>query len=106
MNTNSAERGLELSVLKTVRELNHNRTRKLTFGQIYMKLIQLHACVPSIAQCLQTVDELVKEGLLVSEKMLDKHLDFPYPQHLISGLTDIGAASLMSEEEMTSGSTQ
>lgn len=92
-----------MSILKSVRRLSPDRSRKLTFGQIYMQLIQLQTSVPSIAHCVQAVDVLVTEGLLISERVLDEHPDFPYTQHIISGLTDIGAASLMSEEEVAAG---
>ncbi|KPB71592.1 Uncharacterized protein ABJ99_0781 [Pseudomonas syringae pv. cilantro] len=37
---------------------------------------------------------MVREGLLTSAQVLEPDLSFPYPQHIISGLTEIGAASL------------
>jgi hypothetical protein len=67
----------------------------MTFGQIYMQLVRSQQSIPPIAQCVVTVDVLVKEGLLVSERVLDEDPAFPYIQHIISGLTDIGAACLM-----------
>ncbi|MCI3946061.1 hypothetical protein K0038_03111 [Pseudomonas syringae] len=42
---------------------------------------------------------MVREGLLTSAKVLEHDLSFPYPQHLISGLTEMGAASLTGSEE-------
>lgn len=85
---------IDLAVLKSVRLLNRVRSRKLTFGQIYMQLLRSQAHTPSIAQCVVAVDVLVREGLLVSERVLEQDPAFPYVQHIISGLTEIGAASL------------
>jgi hypothetical protein len=92
------EHWLELAVLRSVQALSDNESRKLTFGQIYMELVRICPSVPSIAQCVMAVDVLVREGLIVSEKVLDADPRFPYTQHLITGLTEVGAASLSSLE--------
>lgn len=75
------------------------KSRKITFGQIYMELLRAVPRMPPIAQCVEAVDVLVKEGLLTSERVLASDPGFPYTQHIISGLTDIGSASLDSKEE-------
>ncbi len=95
----TAERkhAIDLAVLKTVQRLNHVQPRKLTFGQIYMQMLRTRTRIPPITQCVEAVDALVKEGLLVSERILDEDPAFPYTQHIISGLTEIGAASLRGE---------
>lgn len=85
---------VDLAVLGAVRVLNDEGATKLTFGQIYTRLIRDHARIPAIADCVVAVDVLVKEGLLVSERVLDEDPAFPYTQHIISGLTEIGAALL------------
>lgn len=86
---------VDLAVLTAVRALNLAGSRKLTFGQIYTRLIRSQARVPTIRECVLAVDVLVKEGLLVSERVLDEDPAFPYTQHIISGLTEIGAALLI-----------
>lgn len=90
---------IDLAILKTVHLLCEGHDRRITFGQIYMHLLRLRKGVPSIVQCVETVDVLVKEGLLVSARILDQDPDFPYTQHIISGLTEIGRASLKENEE-------
>lgn len=85
---------VDLAVLGAVRVLNDEGATKLTFGQIYTRLIRAHSRIPAIADCVVAVDVLVKEGLLVSERVLDEDPAFPYTQHIISGLTEIGAASM------------
>jgi hypothetical protein len=86
---------VDLAVLTAVRVLNLAGARKLTFGQIYTRLIRSQTRVPTITECVVAVDVLVKEGLLVSERVLDEDPAFPYTQHIISGLTEIGAALLI-----------
>lgn len=93
------EHWLELAVLRSVQVLSDDESRKLTFGQIYMQLVRICPSVPSIAQCVMAVDVLVREGLILSEKVLDADPRFPYTQHLITGLTEVGTASLSSLEQ-------
>jgi hypothetical protein len=90
---------LDLALLKTVRSLNGKEARKLTFGQIYMHLLRTHPQVPPIPQCVLAVNALVMEGLLVSDRVLDEDPAFPYAQHIISGLTEVGVASLEGKEK-------
>ncbi|RMO81541.1 hypothetical protein ALQ33_101383 [Pseudomonas syringae pv. philadelphi] len=85
---------IDLAILRVVRRLCSNQPRKLTFGQIYTELIRCHSVPPAIPACVTTVDTMVREGLLTSAQVLEPDLSFPYPQHIISGLTEIGAASL------------
>lgn len=85
---------LDLAVLKVVGRLSDSNSTRITFGQIYMQLVRCLPNIPSIAECVVAVDVLVKEGLQVSQRVLDEYPAFPYTQHIISGLTDIGAASL------------
>ncbi|OBS37495.1 hypothetical protein A9K79_22010 [Pseudomonas syringae pv. syringae] len=40
------------------------------------------------------IDELVKEGLLVSAAVLEHDISFPYVQHIVLGVTETGAAVL------------
>ena len=89
-----AQYAVDIAVLKAVRVLNLAGARKLTFGQIYNRLIHSQARVPPIVECVVAVDVLVREGLLVSVRVLDEDPAFPYVQHIISGLTEIGAAVL------------
>lgn len=96
---NNEQLWTELAILKTVHALCEKGSRRITFGQIYMHLLRLRSSIPSITRCVETVDELVKEGLLVSERILDQDPDFPYTQHIIGGLTEIGLASLAGSEE-------
>lgn len=84
-----------LAVLQAVRALNRDHSRKLTFGQIFMQLVRTQRTIPPVAQCVMTVDELVREGLLISERVLDEDHSFPYIQHIIIGLTEVGAACLI-----------
>ncbi|MDU8431268.1 hypothetical protein RYA99_22255 [Pseudomonas syringae pv. actinidifoliorum] len=86
---------IERVVLTAVKRLCGGQRRKLTFGQIYRELVRSQSSVPAIGVCVTTVDTLVREGLLTSIKTLEPDRSFPYTQHLISGLTEIGAASLM-----------
>ncbi|WP_024657876.1 hypothetical protein N027_11110 [Pseudomonas syringae USA007] len=86
---------IERVVLGAVKRLCGGQRRKLTFGQIYRELVRTQPSVPAISVCVTTVDTLVREGLLTSVKTLEPDQSFPYTQHLISGLTEIGAASLM-----------
>lgn len=96
---NGEQQSLNLAVLKTVRLLTQHQadhqTAKLTFGQIYMQLVRTRQSIPPIAQCVGIVDELVREGLLISERVLGEDPAFPYTQHLISGLSPIGVACLV-----------
>ncbi|WP_439851762.1 hypothetical protein [Pseudomonas syringae] len=85
---------IDLAILRIVRRLCSGRPRKLTFGQIYIELVRACTSLPAIPVCVTTVDTMVREGLLTSAKVLEPDLSFPYTQHLISGLTEIGAASL------------
>lgn len=98
--SNDDSKTLDLAVLKTVRSLTFGRARKLTFGQIYMELVRVRPHPPSLAQCVVAVDGLVREGLLVSERLLDVDPAFPSTRYIISGLSEIGAASLSFNEEM------
>lgn len=93
---------LDLAILKAVWLLSEERPggRKLTCGQIYMQLVRRQPSVPSIVRCVLAIDVLVNEGLLVSERVLDADPAFPYTQQIISGLTEIGAASLMAKDAM------
>lgn len=96
---------LDLAILKAVWLLSEgkpggSKPRKLTCGQIYMQLVRRQPSVPSIVRCVLAIDVLVNEGLLVSERVLDADPAFPYTQHIISGLTEIGAASLMAKDAM------
>ncbi len=92
---------IDLAILKIVRRLCSSKPRKLTFGQIYMELVRACASLPAIPVCVMTVDTMVREGLLTSAKVLEPDLSFPFTQHLISGLTEIGAASL-ADQRVTS----
>ena len=96
---------VDLAILKAVWLLSEGKPgggkpRKLTCGQIYMQLVRRQPSVPSIVRCVLAIDVLVNEGLLVSERLLDADPAFPYTQHIISGLTEIGAASLMVKDAM------
>ncbi len=84
----------ELAVLEIVRSSNFIRPRKLTSGQLYMALIRLQSDVPAIERFMAMIDELVKEGLLISAMVLDHDPSFPYTQHIILGLTEPGEAAL------------
>lgn len=84
----------ELAVLEIVRSAHFIRPRKLTSGQLYLALIRLQSEVPAIGTFMEMIDDLVKEGLLVSAAVLDHDVSFPYVQHIISGLTEIGEAAL------------
>lgn len=90
---------VDLAILKAVWLLSDGKQRggaprKLTCGQIYMQLVRGQPNFPSIVRCVLAIDVLVKEGLLVSERVLDEDPAFPYTQHIIRGLTEIGSASL------------
>lgn len=96
---------VDLAILKAVRLLSEGKPckekpRRLTCGQIYMQLVRCQPSVPSIVRCVMAINMLVNEGLLVSERVLDADPAFPYTQHIISGLTEIGAASLMARDAM------
>lgn len=90
-------RAIDLVILKTVRLLSGEDARRLTFGQIYMHMVRSQPRVAPIVQLVVAVDSLVKEGLLISERVLDEDPTFPYTKHIISGLTDLGAACLRGE---------
>jgi hypothetical protein len=99
---------VDLAILKAVSLLSEGKPgggkpRKLTCGQIYMQLVRRQPSFPSIVRCVLAIDVLVNEGLLVSERILDADPAFPYTQHIISGLTEIGAASLMASDAVHSG---
>lgn len=96
---NNKQLWIELAILKTVLALSEGGSRRITFGQIYMHLLRLRSSVPSITRCVESVDGLVKEGLLVSARILDQDPDFPYTQHIISRLTDVGLASVAENDE-------
>lgn len=85
---------IELAILSAVQKLNAMRARPLTFGQIYMELVQSYPEIPSIVECVMTVDGLVAVGLVISEKVLEPDPGFPFTQHIIAGLTEIGEAAL------------
>ncbi len=96
---------IDLAILNAVWLLGEGKAgggkpRKLTCGQIYMQLVRRQRSVPSIVRCVLAIDVLVNEGLLVSERVLDEDPAFPYTQHIISGLTEIGAASLTAKDAM------
>ncbi|WP_243247757.1 hypothetical protein [Pseudomonas maioricensis] len=78
------------------------KARQLTCGQIYMQLVRRQPSVPSIVRCVLAIDVLVNEGLLVSERVLEEDPAFPYTQHIIRGLTEIGAASLLTSDAVHS----
>ncbi|WP_054085592.1 MULTISPECIES: hypothetical protein [Pseudomonas syringae group] len=84
----------ELAVLEIVQSSNFVCPRKLTSGQLYMALIRLKSDVPVVGSFMAMIDELVKEGLLISAAVLDHDPSFPCVQHIILGLTEIGAAAL------------
>ena len=89
---------IAVAILSAVRRLSPDRSRKLTFSQIYMELLTRSARVCPIVDCVLAVDVLAREGLLISERLLEVDPSFPYTQHIISGLTDVGAASLDERE--------
>ncbi|KAA8698087.1 hypothetical protein F4W67_01075 [Pseudomonas caricapapayae] len=93
---------VDLAVLSIVKRLCVSKPQKLTFGQIYRELVRAHSRAPAIHVCVTTVDTLVREGLLISAKVLEADQSFPYTQHIISGLTEIGAASLAGCEDALS----
>ncbi|MCF5165484.1 hypothetical protein GIW45_15740 [Pseudomonas congelans] len=84
----------ELEVLEIVRSANFVRPGKLTSGQIYLALIRLQSDVPAAGEFMAMIDELVKEGLLVSAAVLEHDISFPYVQHIVLGVTETGAAVL------------
>ncbi len=84
----------ELAILNVVNKLNSPGVRALTFGQIYLALICAGSKVPSITECVLIVNTLVEEGLVISKKAFEPDPGFPYTLHLISGLTEMGAAVL------------
>ncbi|QQQ53077.1 hypothetical protein JJQ97_10730 [Pseudomonas syringae] len=90
---------VDLAVLSIVGRLCFSKPQKLTFGQIYRELVRAYSSAPAIHVCVATVDTLVREGLLISTRVLEPDQSFPYTQHIISGLTEIGAASLRVCEE-------
>ncbi|PBP94137.1 hypothetical protein CCL17_24970 [Pseudomonas congelans] len=90
---------VDLAVLSIVGRLCFSKPQKLTFGQIYRELVRASSSAPAIHACVETVDTLVREGLLISTRVLEPDQSFPYTQHIISGLTEIGAASLRGCEE-------
>ncbi|KPX39194.1 hypothetical protein ALQ03_101943 [Pseudomonas savastanoi pv. glycinea] len=90
---------VDLAILSIVKRLCLSTPQKLTFGQIYRELVRAYARAPAIHVCVGAVDTLVREGLLISARVLEPDQSFPYTQHIISGLTEIGAASLASCED-------
>ncbi|MBS7472362.1 hypothetical protein KID98_16295 [Pseudomonas syringae] len=90
---------VDLAVLSIVGRLCFSKPQKLTFGQIYRELVRAYSSAPTIHVCVATVDTLVREGLLISTRVLEPDQSFPYTQHIISGLTEIGAASLRGCED-------
>ncbi|RMP09947.1 hypothetical protein ALP98_101771 [Pseudomonas viridiflava] len=90
---------VDLAILSIVKRSCSNKPQKLTFGQIYRELVRAYARAPAIHVCIGAVDTLVREGLLISARVLEPDQSFPYTQHIISGLTEIGAASLASCED-------
>lgn len=88
------QRSVDLAILRTVRLLSEGPSRRVTCGQIYLELARFNPHLPPVAHCAVAVDVLVREGLLVSERVLGEDPGFPYPQHLIIGLSEMGAASL------------
>nr|WP_259640672.1 hypothetical protein [Pseudomonas viridiflava] len=93
-NVSLASDRIDVAILSVVRRFSSDRSRRLTFGQIYMEVLKRSAHVFPIIECVNAVDVLVREGLLISERTLDVDQSFPYTQHIISGLTEVGAASL------------
>lgn len=91
---NEEQLSIDIAILKAVLLLTRNGQRKLTFGQIYMHLVGCLQSIPPIARCVVAVDVLVSEGLLTSERILEDDPTFPFAQHIISGLTEVGEASL------------
>lgn len=85
---------IELAILDVISKLNTSKARILTFGNIYMELVRTHKNIPSIKDCVIIVNAMVAESLLVSDRTLEHDPSFPYTQHLISGLTEIGVAAL------------
>lgn len=97
---------VDLAILNAVWLLSESKrgggnSRKLTCGQIYMQMVRGQPSFPSIVRCVIAIDGLVKEGLLVSERVLDEDPAFPYTQHIISGLTEVGAASLVAKRAIS-----
>ncbi|WP_205929145.1 hypothetical protein [Pseudomonas viridiflava] len=84
---------LELAILSVISELTADQNRTLTFGQIYMALIRAYSDIPSITECVVIVDVLVSEGLIFSKRVLDYDPAFPYVQHLIGGVAEVGVAA-------------
>lgn len=91
---NEEQPPIDIAILNAVRLLTRDGQRKLTFGQIFMHLVGCLQSIPPIARCVEAVDALVSEGLLTSERVLEDDPTFPYVQHIISGLTEVGEASL------------
>ncbi|PBQ18172.1 hypothetical protein CCL09_10430 [Pseudomonas congelans] len=91
---NEGKQRVDLAVLSIVGRLCFSKPQKLTFGQIYRELVRAYSSAPAIHACVETVDTLVREGLVISTRVLEPDQSFPYTQHIISGLTEIGAASL------------
>ena len=91
---NEEQPSIDIAILNAVRLLTRDGQRKLTFGQIYMHLVGCLQSIPPIARCVEAVDVLVSEGLLTSERVLEDDPTFPYLQHIISGLTEVGEACL------------
>lgn len=89
---------IDVALLSVVSRLSPDRTRRLTFGQIYMELLKRSPRVCPLIECVLAVNVLASEGLLISERVLEVDPSFPYTQHLISGLSDVGAASLDERE--------
>lgn len=88
---------IDLNILKAVRALAGTGLRAMTCGQIYMQLVRTAQPLPPIERCVVAIDSLVKEGLIVSKKVLDVDPAFPYTQHVIAGLTEVGAACLVAK---------
>ncbi|RMR62802.1 hypothetical protein ALP83_03745 [Pseudomonas syringae pv. actinidiae] len=84
----------ELAVLEIVSNAHFFRPGKMTSGQLYLNLIRLQPAVPAIGEFMEMIDHLVKEGLLISGAILPCDASFPYVQHIIFGLTDVGEAAL------------
>ncbi|EFW79517.1 hypothetical protein ALP26_01182 [Pseudomonas savastanoi pv. glycinea] len=82
----------ELAVLEIVDSAHFFRPGKMTSGQLCLSLIRLQPAVPAIGEFMEMIDHLVKEGLLISGAVLPCDASFPYVQHIIFGLTEVGKA--------------
>ncbi|WP_122259913.1 hypothetical protein [Pseudomonas syringae] len=95
-----SNRVIELAILGAVNNLNALQARTLTFGQIYMELVRTQTDFPTIKECVAIVNVLVAEGLIVSKGILEHDPGFPYTQHLIGGVTEVGVAALMTYDAL------